>query len=107
MRAEPYRTKLRPGQGAEVAVHLRNFRKTRQTHRIEIHTPPGIVAQPSMLVGELDGETRRSFPIRVQATRDASEGVCIVALDVTLDGRRYGQRFDFIVGVDPADVPED
>jgi len=95
---------LCPGQSAELAVHVRNFRKTQQTHRIEIHTPPGIVAEPSVLDGKLDGETRRSFPVRVQVTSEASEGVHIVALDVTLDGYRYGQRFDLIIGVGPADT---
>lgn len=98
VRVEPYRTKLYPGQSAELAVHVRNFRKTRQTHRIEFHAPAGIVVEPSVLVGELDDETRNSFPIRVQATKDTSAGVRIVALDVTLDGQRYGQRFDFVVG---------
>ncbi len=106
VRVEPYRTKLRPGQSAELAVHVRNFRKTRQTHRIEIHTPPGIVVEPSVLEGELDGESRNSFPIRVQAMRDASVGVHIVALDVTLDGHRYGRRFDLVVGVGPANAAD-
>ena len=99
VRGEPYRTTLCGGQSAEVAVHVRNFRKTRQTHRIEIHTPPDIVAEPSVLEGELDGETRKSFPIRLQAAREASDGVRIVALDVTLDGHRYGQRFDLVVEI--------
>jgi hypothetical protein len=29
--------------------------------------------------------------------------VRLIALDVTLDGNRYGERFDFVVGVGPKD----
>jgi len=99
VRAEPYRTMLRPGQSAEVAVHVRNFRKTRQTHRIEIHTPPGIVAEPAVLEGELAGESRKSFFIRLKATAGAVAGVSIVALDVNLNGRRYGEWFDLVAAI--------
>ena len=99
VRAEPYRTVLRPGQDTEVAIHVRNFRTTRQTHRIEIHAPPGIVVEPSALEGELAGESRRSFPIRVRAMSEGSAGVRIVAVDVTLDGRRDGEWFDMIINV--------
>jgi glyoxylase-like metal-dependent hydrolase (beta-lactamase superfamily II) len=99
VRAEPYRVALRPGQAASVSLQVRNFRERRQNHRIEIHTPPGLVAEPSVLVGTLARESRRSFPIRIQAAADAPPGVRIIALDVTLDGRRYGEQFDLVVGV--------
>jgi glyoxylase-like metal-dependent hydrolase (beta-lactamase superfamily II)/dienelactone hydrolase len=103
VRAESYRTALRPGQGAEVAIHVRNFRKTAQKHRIEIHAPPGLVVEPAVLEGELPGELRRSFPVRVKAAPDATAGVRIVGLDVTLDGQRYGEWFDFVVGIETGD----
>ena len=106
VRAEPYRTVLCPGQSAEVGVHVRNFRKTRQKHRIEIHTPPGIVAEPAALEGELEAESRKGFPIRLKATAEAGKGVKIVALDVTLDGHRYGERFDLVVGIGSIDDAE-
>jgi hypothetical protein len=83
-----------------VALHVRNFRKTSQAHRIEIHTPPGLVVEPSVLEGELLPESRKAFPIRIKATAEAASGVRIVGLDVTLDGHRYGERFDFVVGID-------
>jgi hypothetical protein len=35
----------------------------------------------------------------VVAAPDAAPGVRLVALDVTLAGRRYGQRFDAIVEI--------
>ena len=104
VRAEPYRTALGPGQSAEVNIHVRNFRKTAQTHRIEIHTPPGLIAEPAVLVGELAAESRKVFSIRLKAAADAAGGVRIVGLDITLDGQRYGQLFDLVVGVGP-DAP--
>jgi len=68
--------------------------------RVVVHAPPGLVVEPAVLEGELGGASRRSFPIRVKAAPDAPPGVRIVALDVTLDGRRYGEWFDFVVGVE-------
>ena len=35
----------------------------------------------------------------MKATAQASPGVQIVALDTTLDTQRYGELFDFVVGV--------
>jgi len=49
VRAEPYRVSVAPGQRVEVRLHVRNFQRGRQAHRIEIHTPPGIVAEPRVL----------------------------------------------------------
>ena len=98
VRAQPYRTSLAPGGSAEVALHVRNFRKTRQTHRIEIHAPRGLAVAPALLQGELLGETRATFPLRIALTADAAREVRIAALDVTIDGQRLGERFDFVVG---------
>jgi hypothetical protein len=99
--AEPYRATLNPGNATNVTLHVRNFRSGRQRHRIEIHTPPGLRADPEVLEGTLAAESRQSFPIRLQASADAGPSVRLVAFDVTLDGRRYGERFDMIVKVDP------
>jgi len=38
--------------------------------------------------------------VRLMAGPGAAAGVGIVAFDITLDGRRYGERFDFIVQVE-------
>jgi len=100
VRADPYRSTLAPGQATNVIVHVRNFRARRQRHRIEIHTPPGLRAEPAVLEGTLVGESRQSFPIRLQASSDTSTGPRLVAFDVALDGRRYGERFDMILNVD-------
>jgi hypothetical protein len=99
VRAEPYRVVLRPGQAATVNLHVRNFRTRKQAHRIAIHAPPGLAAEPAIVVGELPGGSRGYFPVRVQAAPDAVCGTRIVALDVTLDGHRYGEWFDFMVCV--------
>jgi unsaturated rhamnogalacturonyl hydrolase len=92
---------LTPGAGAEVKVWVRNFRSSRQRHRIEFHAPPGLQVEPAALEGELAGESRRAFPVRVTSTAQATPGANLVGLDVTLDGRRYGQWFDFVVGIAP------
>ena len=101
VRAEPYRATLNPGNATNVTLHVRNFRSGRQSHRIEIHTPRGLRADPEVLEGTLAAESRQSFPLRLQAAADAGLGVRLVAFDITLDGRRYGERFDMIVNVDP------
>lgn len=99
VKAEPYRVTLAPGGSAEVRIVVRNFRQRDQHHRIEIHTPPGIKAQPPVLNGKVSSTSRASFPVRLRTDRNAKTGVSIVAFDVTLDGERYGQWFDMIVEV--------
>jgi glyoxylase-like metal-dependent hydrolase (beta-lactamase superfamily II) len=99
VRAEPYRVGVNPDETAEVKLHVRNFRARRQAHRIEIHTPPGLHAEPAVLEGTLAAESRQSFPICLRASADVGAGVRLVAFDVTLDGQRYGERFDMILNV--------
>ena len=99
VRVEPYRVTLGPGGSDEVLVHVRNFRNVEQEHRIEIHAPSGLAAEPAVLEGKLAGESQEQFAVRLKAAPDAKPGVAIVALDVTIDGRRYGQWFDFIVQI--------
>jgi hypothetical protein len=78
---------------------VRNFRERDQRHRIKICTPPGITAKPPVLEGMVSSRPRVSFPLRLYAKRDARPGVHIVAFDITLDGQRYGQWFDFVARV--------
>ncbi|HEX7897604.1 MAG TPA: hypothetical protein VF950_07570 [Planctomycetota bacterium] len=52
-----------------------------------------------MLEGELPAETRRPSKIRLRG--DGEPGVKIVAFDVKMGGRRYGELFDLIVEVTP------
>ena len=100
VRAEPYRTVLRAGQSTRVNLHVRNFLSRRQTHRIEIHTPPGLAADPAVIDGSLSAGSKAVFPNIIRATTDAAPGVRIAALDVTLDGQRHGELFDFVVEIE-------
>ena len=99
VRAEPYRVTLGRGQSAEVLLYVRNFRDRRQQHRVEIHTPSGLAAEPAVLEGKLSGTSQEVFPVHLSAAGDAPAGVQIIALGVTLDDRRYGEWFDLIVDV--------
>ena len=62
-------------------------------------SPKGIDVEPAILEGTVDPQSVKSFSFRVNAAGDLKPGVYIVAFDVTLDGKRYGQWFDMIVSV--------
>jgi glyoxylase-like metal-dependent hydrolase (beta-lactamase superfamily II) len=99
VRVEPYRVKLRAGETADLAVTVRNFRRGPQEHRVVFDAAQGLSVEPGALGGSVPGETREVYKARVSAAADAAPGVRLVGLDVTLDGRRYGQRFDAVVEV--------
>jgi glyoxylase-like metal-dependent hydrolase (beta-lactamase superfamily II) len=101
VRAEPYRLKLGRGETAPVDLHLRNFLARSQRHRIEVHAPEGLSVRPGELLGELPARGRGREQVWVSGTPQARAGVHLVALDVTLDDRRYGEWFDFVVEVRP------
>lgn len=101
VRAEPYRTSVRRGESVELKLHVRNFLTRAQTHRIEIHTPPGLIAEPPVLTSTLAGTSRGAYPIRIRATAAAKTGVNLVAFDVTRDGERLGEWFDCVLQVQP------
>ena len=98
VRAYPYRSSLKPGESTDVTLNVRNFRSGAQKHRIVLDAPPGVRIEPAVLEGEIPAESRGAFPVRVTLSPDA-ERTNIVTLDVTLDDKRYGQMFDFVVGV--------
>ncbi|MCY3021980.1 MAG: MBL fold metallo-hydrolase [Planctomycetota bacterium] len=102
VRAEPYRLTVAPGQSADFTLHVRNFRKRQQQHRIVIHAPDGLSAEPALLEGTVEREATLKVPLRLKAADSAPAGVHIVAFDVTLDGQRYGEWFDVIVNVSGA-----
>lgn len=98
--AYPYRVDV--AQPAEVSITVRNFRDTTQQHRVALHLPPGVKAEPAVLEGSVAPKSRQSF--KVKLTADAATlpvGVQMVPMDITLDGRRYGQLFDFIIQAKP------
>jgi hypothetical protein len=99
VRAEPYRVSVRPGERVEVRLQVRNFQRGPQARRIEIRTPPGLIAEPAVLEGRLGSRARESFLVVFKALPGGSPGTQLVAFDVTLDGRRYGQRYDALINV--------
>lgn len=101
VRAEPYRVRLRPGESAEIQIHVRNFRGREQRHAVALAMPTGLMAEPPRIEGLLEPESRGSFPVRLRAAANTPPGVVAVGLDVTLDGIRRGQLFDFICEVLP------
>jgi glyoxylase-like metal-dependent hydrolase (beta-lactamase superfamily II) len=101
VRVDPYRSRLARGGQGEVAVHVRNFLGRAQPYRIAVHCPAGLAAEPAVLEGSTPAEAAVHVPLRLRARPDAKPGVHIVALDTTVDGRRYGEWFDFIVSVNP------
>ena len=100
VQALPFRVSVKPGGTAEVRVLVRNYREQSQKHRIEIHTLPGIIAEPAVLEGEQKHEGHQSHVVKLRAAADAKEGLRMVALDITRDGTRHGELFDFIVNIE-------
>jgi glyoxylase-like metal-dependent hydrolase (beta-lactamase superfamily II) len=101
VRAEPYRNAVKPGEAVELTLHVRNFLRQAQAHRIAVRTPPGLSAEPAVIEASLAPESRQSFRLRFQAEASARPGVRIVAFDVTRGGQRLGEWFDAIVEVRP------
>lgn len=101
VRAAPYRVIVKAGGTSEFDVVVRNFRGKPQTHRIEIHTPPGLTVTPAVLEGKTGPEESAAFRVKLSAAADAADGLRIVAFDITRDGIRFGELFDFIAHVGP------
>ena len=96
--AYPYRVDFSEHEVQGVTITVRNFRNSLQRHRVELKLPPGITAIPAVLEGTVSPESRKSFKVKLTADREAvSRGVQIVPLDITLDGKRYGELFDFLI----------
>ena len=96
--AYPYRVDLTEAGEATVAVTIRNFRDRPQRHHVSLALPPGLKADPPALEGTIDAKSRKSFQVRISANREkAPPGTLMVPMDITLDGRRQGQRFDFLI----------
>ena len=96
--AYPYRVDFSRDDVQPVSVTVRNFRATPQRHRIELKLPPGLSADPTVLEGTIAGESRQTYPIRLTVNRSVvPQGVQIVPFDITLDDKRYGELFDFLI----------
>ena len=96
--AYPYRVDFAKENTQTVQVTVRNFRSTPQRHRVELKLPPGVKAEPTILEDVVPAESRRQFPVKLTIDRKVvSSGVLIIPFDITLDGKRYGELFDFII----------
>ncbi|MCB1227732.1 MAG: MBL fold metallo-hydrolase [Verrucomicrobiales bacterium] len=97
--AYPYRVGLESRDVQVVTVTVRNFRDRVQRHRVELVLPPGLRAEPAVLEGEVAALSRGTFPVRLTVEDRAAlgAGVRMVPMDITLDGRHYGQWFDFLI----------
>lgn len=94
--AYPYRVDL--AKEAEVSITVRNFRDTPQEHRIHLQLPPGVQAEPAILEGSVGPKSRQSFKVKLTADpAKVPAGVQMIPMDITLDGKHYGQVFDFII----------
>ena len=81
-----------------MSITVRNFRDTPQEHRVVLQTPPGLKAEPAVLEGSVGPKSRASFKVKLTADPEKLPvGVQMVPMDITLDGKRQGQLFDFIV----------
>ncbi len=100
--AYPYRVDLSAAASQEVTITVRNFQDTPQRHHIELCLPEGITASPAVLEGEVPTHSRRKYTVKLQRDQSAevnltARGIQIVPFDITLDDKRYGQLFDFLV----------
>jgi len=97
--AIPYRVVVKPGAATEFTVLVRNYRNREQTHRIALHTPPGLTCEPAVFEGRRAGEGVTPHKVTLRADANAKPGLHLVALDITRDGMRHGELFDFIAWV--------
>jgi len=99
VRAEPYRVEAIPNHAVETTVCVRNFLDRPQSYRLVVHCPEGIVPEPRILEGEIPAVSTVRVALRLKADSQAKPGVQLVAFDTTMNGRRYGEWFDFIVRI--------
>ncbi len=96
--AYPYRVDFSQHDVQQVTVTVRNFRESPQQHRVELKLPPGVTADPAVLLGTIDRKSRRSYQVKLTVDRKTlPSGIQIVPFDITLDEKRYGELFDFLI----------
>ncbi len=101
VRVAPYRIVLERGKSNAATLKVRNFRAVSQKHHIELHAPAGILVQPAVFDGVLKPNSAGSFQFEIRPAADAPAGTSIVAIDITVDGRRYGEWFDCMTVLKP------
>lgn len=100
--AYPYRVDLQRDDQAMVSVTVRNFRDRPQRHSVALALPPGLKADPPVIEGTVEAKSRKSYPVRITVDRGkVAAGTLMIPMDITLDGSRQGQRFDFLAQARP------
>jgi uncharacterized heparinase superfamily protein len=81
---------------------VRNHRDQPQRHQVALRLPSGITATPSVLEGVIPAKSRQTYQVRLTADSDrVAAGLLMVPFDITLDGHRYGEWFDFLLLAKP------
>jgi glyoxylase-like metal-dependent hydrolase (beta-lactamase superfamily II) len=98
VRFDPYLATGRAGDGLPVAVELRNHLGHDAQAHLRPVLPDGWRVEPEELSLSIAAESSGRAALTLLPPADAQPGVRhIVALDVELDGRRYGQRAETLV----------
>jgi hypothetical protein len=105
IRAEPYRVSIPPGGQAETVLFLRNFASYAQAYRVALHCPAGLALEPAVIEQRIPGRSILRMPLRIKAAAELKAGVSVIGLETTVAGKRYGERFDFIVWTGPGETP--
>jgi glyoxylase-like metal-dependent hydrolase (beta-lactamase superfamily II) len=96
--AYPYRVDFSASAHQTIQVTVRNFRSREQQHNIRLVLPKGVKADPAVLVGTVPAESRRTFPVQLTADPAAlAPGLHMAPFDITLNGKTFGQMFDFLL----------
>ena len=96
---EPYRVVLGKNNAAEARLVMRNFESAPISMKVEIILPEGFKAEPAIISTMVAGESTTSIPIQISCTKETLKGLHLAALDITRNGKRAGQLFDFILWV--------
>jgi glyoxylase-like metal-dependent hydrolase (beta-lactamase superfamily II) len=81
--AFPYRTQLAPGETRTVAIRVHNWLQRPMAHRLALHLPPGLQAEPRELTGTTERGGSTVYRVKITAQRDAALGLQLVAIDTT------------------------
>lgn len=100
VRAEPLRLSAKPGQAVETTLVIANFQGRPQRHRLVLSALPDIEVEAPVREGSTGPNSITRLPVRLRIGEKATPGIHLVAIDVTRDGRRLGQLFDFFVNVE-------
>jgi glyoxylase-like metal-dependent hydrolase (beta-lactamase superfamily II) len=99
VQAEPYRTKMKKKETVEINIIIRNFLKKEGIYNFKIHTPAGFEANPNFIDNKIGSNSQFTISMKLSTSSDVNAGNYIIPIDVTRDGKRYGELFDLFVEV--------